>query len=84
MLSNRPDKKYVPVVRSLDIKFMRPALSDITAETRFPDDRVEAMVSSLKATGRHDFGLCAVIRDADGEVVAETKACYAVRTMEPS
>lgn len=84
VLSNRPEDKYVPVVRSMSIEFQRPALSGITSEAMFPDRRVEAMIASLESTGRHDFELCSVVRDADGEVVAETTGRYAVRTREPA
>ena len=84
VLSNRPDEKYVPVVKSLSIEFKRPALSGITSEARFSDDDVKVMVHSLESTGRYDFELCAVIRDVAGEVVAEARGCYAVRTMERS
>ena len=82
VLSNRPDEKYVPVVRSLDIEFKRPALSDITSEAYFSDEEVEVMNTALASTGRYDFTLCSVIRDANDEVVAEATGCYAVRTTE--
>ena len=84
VLANRPDEKFVPVLRSLDIEFKRPARSDITAEARFTDDEVDAMVSALRTAGRYDFELCALIRDIDGEIVAEARACYAIRTIPPS
>ena len=82
VLSNRPDEKYVPVVRSLDIEFKRPALSDINSEAYFSDEEVEVMNTALASTGRYDFTLCSVIRDANDEVVAEATGCYAVRTTE--
>ena len=82
VLSKQPDEKYVPVVKSLDIDFKRPALTDITSEAYFSDEEVEVMNTALASTGRYDFTLRSVIRDADDEVVAEATGCYAVRTTE--
>jgi acyl-CoA thioesterase FadM len=82
VLSNRPDEKYVPVVKSLDIDFKRPALTDLTSEAYFSDEEVEVMNTALASTGRYDFTLRSVIRDANDEVVAEATGCYAVRTTE--
>ncbi len=82
VLTKRSEEKYVPVVKSLNIEFKRPALSDITSEALFSEKEVEMMNSALAASGRYDFELSSIIRDADGEVVAEATGCYAVRTLE--
>lgn len=79
VFSNRPDEKYVPVVRSMEIEFKSPARSGITAEACFTDAEVEVMVASLKSSGRYDFELRVTIRDVAEEIVAESKASYAVR-----
>ena len=82
VLTNRADPKHVPVVNSLDIKFIRPALSDITSEALFSQQDVELMNSTLADSGRYDFNLSSTIRNADGEIVAEASGCYAVRHMD--
>ena len=82
VLTKRTDTRYVPVVKSLNIEFIRPALSGIRSEARFSDEQVEAMNLALESTGRYDFDLNSVIRNAQGDVVAEDTGCYSVRTME--
>jgi len=82
VLTKRTEEKYVPVVKSLNIEFKRPALSGITSEALFSEKDVEMMNSALAASGRYDFELSCTIQDTNGEVVAEATGCYAVRTME--
>jgi acyl-coenzyme A thioesterase PaaI-like protein len=82
VLSTRKDDKYVPVVKSLSIDFKRPALTDITSEARFSREQADLMNTALESTGRYDFELASVIRDSEGEVVAEALGHYAVRTLE--
>lgn len=82
VLSKRTDEKYVPVIRSLEIDFRRPALTDITSEASFSAEQVEAMNAALDATGRYDFELDSVVRDTAGEVVTRATGCYAIRTVE--
>ena len=82
VLTKRTNTRYVPVVKSLDIEFKRPALSDITSEARFSDEEVGTMNAALESTGRYDFELNAVIRNMQGDVVAEATGRYAVRTVD--
>jgi acyl-coenzyme A thioesterase PaaI-like protein len=79
VLSSRKDEKYVPVVKGLSIEFTRPALTDITSEAFFSREQAEEMNSVLASTDRFDFDLNSVIKDADGNVVAEALGHYAVR-----
>ena len=81
VLSTRKEDKYVPVVKSLSIEFKRPALTDITSEALFSSKQVEVMNTALESTGRYDFDLASVIRDREGEVVAEALGQYAVRIL---
>ena len=81
VLSTRKEDKYVPVVKSLSIEFKRPALTDITSEALFSSKQVEVMNTALESTGRYDFDLASVIRDSEGEVVAEALGQYAVRIL---
>ena len=81
VLSTRKEDKYVPVVKSLSIEFKRPALTDITSEAQFSSKQVKVMNTALESTGRYDFDLASVIRDREGEVVAEALGQYAVRIL---
>ncbi|OUS24103.1 hypothetical protein A9Q98_14145 [Thalassotalea sp. 42_200_T64] len=81
VLTKRSSKQYVPVIRSLDIEFMRPAFTDISSEAFFSEQDVEKMNSAMKNNGRYDFELSSTIKNTDGEVVAKAKGTYAVRIM---
>ena len=72
-------EKFQPVVRNVTIDFKAPALTDVIAEAHFSADQVAEMNSKLEADGRYDFEQTAVLKDAAGTVVAETKASYALR-----
>jgi uncharacterized protein (TIGR00369 family) len=76
---NLIDHKYQPVVAGLDIKFMRPAMSDITAETCFYDSDAKAMSTALELTGRYDFSIHIIIKDINEKVVAEADGKYVVK-----
>jgi acyl-CoA thioesterase FadM len=81
VLTKRADDKYVPVVKSLSMDFKRPALSGIYSQASFSDHNVGVVKLALESTGRYDFDLGSILCNEQGEVVAEAKGCYAVRTM---
>ncbi len=53
------------------IKFLKPATSDTTAETIFPDKDAKLMRESLFSEGRFDFSIHILVRDSIGKIVAE-------------
>lgn len=79
--STHPDEsRFVPVIRRYTIEFKKPAWTEVVAETRFSDAEAAAMDAALERDGRYDFELESVIRNADGEIVAEGKGAYAIRS----
>ena len=79
VLHNVDAKKYQPVVAGLDIRFMRPALSDIVSEVIFANEQVDKMRESLDSAGRHDFSTKIVVRDTNATIVAEAEGKYTVK-----
>ncbi|MDB2399853.1 PaaI family thioesterase [Porticoccaceae bacterium] len=77
--NNLSNSKYQPVIAGLNIKFLRPAMTDITAETEFTADDAAAMKKALESTGRVDFKIHIVVRDTAGKVVAEADGDYVVK-----
>jgi thioesterase domain-containing protein len=71
---------FVPVVKSVDIRFRRPALSDVTATTELCDDEIARIEAEAVANGKSEFVLEATVTDTAGEVVATTTGVYQVRT----
>lgn len=76
---NLDDPKYQPVIAGLNITFLRPAMTDITAETEFSPADALAMKTALEATGRFSYTLHIVIKDTAGKVVAEAEGQYVVK-----
>ena len=76
---NLDDPKYQPVIAGLNITFLRPAMTDITAETEFSPADALTMKTALESTGRFFYTLHIVIKDTTGKVVAEADGQYVVK-----
>ena len=76
---NLDDPKYQPVIAGLNITFLRPAMTDITAETEFSPADALTMKTALESTGRFSHTLHIVIKDTTGKVVAEADGQYVVK-----
>ena len=76
---NLDNPKYQPVIAGLNIKFMRPAMTDITAETEFTVENAKTMKASLETTGRCDFTIHIIVKDTAGKIVAEADGDYVVK-----
>lgn len=71
--------KVLPVVKSMEIDFKRPARSDVTAEARLDQATIERATEAAERDGKGPYELRATVTDAEGTVVATTVAQYQVR-----
>lgn len=78
-IQNQQGSNYRFVMREMTIRFLKPAMDDIEACAQFDDAQINAMKSDLQETGRHDFELEAEIKNKNGDVLATTTGCYAIR-----
>ncbi|MFA5180156.1 MAG: YiiD C-terminal domain-containing protein [Syntrophales bacterium] len=62
--------KYYPLVKDIQIRYRRPALTDITVESVLSEDRVQQIYQELEEKGKADFNLDLSLIDANGEVVS--------------
>ncbi|MDZ5620924.1 PaaI family thioesterase [Nocardioides bizhenqiangii] len=70
---------FVPLVKSVEIRFLRPALGTVQARAELaPEDR-ERIPREALANGKSEFVLEAEVVDAAGTVVAATRGVYQVR-----
>ena len=76
---NLDDPKYQPVIAGLNITFLSPAMTDITAETELSPADALTMKTALESTGRFSYTLHIVIKDTTGKVVAEADGQYVVK-----
>ncbi len=74
-------KKYYPIVKEVTIRFIRPALTDVTLEVEISGDRVDRIQSDAEENGKADFALEMEIKDAREEVVAIVNGIWQIRKM---
>ncbi|MGN0064800.1 MAG: YiiD C-terminal domain-containing protein [Nocardioides sp.] len=70
----------VPLVKQMEVEFLRPATSDVVARAGLSPDEVARVRAEASATGRASFTLVATLTDAEGTVVARTTGQYQLRT----
>jgi uncharacterized protein (TIGR00369 family) len=68
-----------PIVKALNIKFLRPALSGITCDYRMDPAEAVRVRQECEEKGKANFDLSLELKDAKGEVVAVTEGFYQVR-----
>ena len=78
-LSTFDAKRYYPIVKDLKIKFVKPAMTDITVEVRLTDEDAARIAAEADAKGKADYAWECELKDADGNVVAVTQNTYQMR-----
>jgi len=73
--------RYYPVVKEMNIRFRRPAATDITVELSITAERVEVIQQEAAKNGKADYTLETELKDAAGTVVALGKGIYQLRPM---
>jgi acyl-coenzyme A thioesterase PaaI-like protein len=71
--------RYYPVVKEMNIRFRRPAATDITVELAITPERVAAIQKAAAKNGKADYTLETELQDANGTVVALGKGIYQLR-----
>lgn len=69
----------VPLVKRVEIDFLRPAMTDVVARTSLSDSEIERVLAEYAERGKSDFELLAEVTDEAGTVVARTKGLYQLR-----
>jgi acyl-coenzyme A thioesterase PaaI-like protein len=72
-------QRFYPLIKEMHLRFRRPASSDISVEARLDADEIERIQAEAEREGKADYRLDLQLRDAAGEVVAETSALYQLR-----
>jgi len=81
-LSSFDTRRYFPIVAALDMKFLKPAKSDVTIEIALSEDRIAAISAEADANGKAVFTLDGEIKDVDGTVVATSHGVYQLRSVD--
>jgi uncharacterized protein (TIGR00369 family) len=72
---------FLPLVKDLQIKFLRPATTGVVASTSLAPDEVERIRAQAVAQGKAEYVLTTDVTDENGIVVASTTGTYQVRKM---
>ncbi|MCY1277536.1 putative thioesterase domain protein [compost metagenome] len=72
-------ERFYPIVKELNLRFRRPATGEITVEARMNAEEIARLQAEADANGKVDYALDLQLRDASGEVVAESQGLYQLR-----
>lgn len=74
---------YAPVVKSMSITYLKPALGDVTASAQLPAEEIERILREATEAGKSDYELIVNVTDANGVTVATTVGQYQLRSFAP-
>ena len=72
-------QRFYPLIKEMNLRFRRPASSDIRVEARLNAAEIERIQAEAEQAGKVEYRLDLQLTDADGQVVAETSALYQLR-----
>jgi thioesterase domain-containing protein len=72
-------ENYYPVVKDMQLRFRRPAKTDITVEVSMTQEEIDEIQSRADRDGKADYSWECELKDASGEVVARTVNVYQLR-----
>lgn len=78
-LTSFDTRRFFPIVKSLNIRFRRPAMGDIEVEARLAADEVARISAQAEAEGKCDYSWTLELKDATGETVAIAESLYQLR-----
>ncbi|MFA5886053.1 MAG: PaaI family thioesterase [Acidimicrobiia bacterium] len=68
--------RFYPIVGDMSIRFVKPAMTDVTVDARMTDEEIERVTAELEERGKAKYVLDQEIRDTGGVLVATTSATY--------
>ncbi|MGD9332733.1 MAG: YiiD C-terminal domain-containing protein [Desulfobacterales bacterium] len=77
-------ERFYPLLKAMQIRFRRPALTDVTVEVAMTREEAGRIAAEAETEGKAEFILQTAIRDADHRVVAETEGIYQLRKTGPA
>lgn len=71
--------KLVPIVKEVNIRFRRPAMTDITMEVTMTEQEAARLEAEAEEKGKADYKLKLELKDQSGEIVAEVNGVWQIR-----
>jgi thioesterase domain-containing protein len=72
--------QFFPIVAEMNIRFLKPATTDITVEATLSDAEIARITQEVEANGKSVFVLEQELKDANGQVVAVSTGTYQARS----
>ena len=82
-LSSFDAAKFYPIVKELDLRFLKPAKADVTVEISLDDIHIASLSAQAAEKGKAEFILEGQLKAADGTIVAESRGVYQIRSTQP-
>ena len=83
-LSTFDASRFYPLIKGMDIKFLKPAATDITVEIRLDPKEAAKIQETANEVGKADYDWECELKYANGQVVAVSSNRYQLRRMKPS
>jgi uncharacterized membrane protein affecting hemolysin expression len=74
-------QRFTATVKNLQIRYRRPAMTDVRAETSLDAGTIARIKRELGDLGKTEFMLDAELTDSEGTVVATTRGTSQVRAI---
>lgn len=72
-------RRFHPIVKALNLKFLKPAKADVRVEARLDDASIARIEAEASEQGKAEFMLNLELRDETGTLVATSEAVYQLR-----
>jgi acyl-coenzyme A thioesterase PaaI-like protein len=73
------NREVFPIVKGLNIKFVKPARTDITAEFAMDQGEADRILAECLEKGKADYDISLELKDEAGLVVAVSDGFYQIR-----
>lgn len=73
-------QRFYPIIKEMNLRFLRPATGDIRVEARLESNEIERLQREAEDQGKAEFTLELQLTNEAGEVVAESLGLYQLRT----
>ena len=74
-------ENFYPVVKEVNIRFKRPAMTDVSLEKEFSEEEASQIQKIAEKEGKADYELELELKDTNGEVVAIANGTWQIRKM---
>jgi len=78
-LTSFDTSRFYPIVKDMQIRFRRPAMTDVTVSVSVSEEEIARIEATADAEGKCDFEWDVEVRDSNNEVVAITHNVYQLR-----